>query len=140
MIDPLGATNHSLSRDQTIVQVMPGIKFYPTGNRGKARYAIGAQLYYAKGRVEESPDYWLYYPGSGPFPTMTSRYLDVETVGGMINNSVNISPNAHMYIGIDLGLGLTYSDKKEDFFVPGHMVNNSTRGLVNFNFRLGYRF
>ncbi|MBL7718739.1 MAG: hypothetical protein JNL72_07880 [Flavipsychrobacter sp.] len=124
------------SFNRAIWQIMPGIKFYPTGSKGKVRYAVGPQLSYETGYKEE----WQTIYDPQTFMSY-QRYdkLDVRKLGILVNNSLNMSPNEHMIIGLDLGLGFTYMNKKEDAS-SGVMREWGTRQLAQFNFRIGYRF
>jgi hypothetical protein len=129
-----GYTNTTMKR--TIYQLMPGVKFYPTGNKGKVRYAIGALVDYETGTKEV--EQYVYTP------TFPSGYYklgnaDLEKFGIMIHNSLNMFPNAHIFIGLDLGLGLTYMNKEQDLNT-GSMIEQGTTQLAQFNFRIGYRF
>jgi hypothetical protein len=128
-----------VGRDRGILQVMPGAKFYPTGSRGKVRYAIGAQLMYGAGYIVEQefpevPYYLVTAPLHNPY-----KNLRVAKAGVMINNSLNISTGPHFYFAADLGLGITFINKKE-VFSTGEMKQQPANGLAQFSVRLGYRF
>jgi hypothetical protein len=142
----LGTTRYDMyggsynTRNRTVYQVMPGVKFYPTGNQGKVRYAVGPQLVFQTGTVER--EQWIYDPlsswsGSGYYRVGDAK---MQKLGVMINNSLNMYPTQHLYLGMDLGLGLPYSHKEENIST-GEMVERGTDApLVQFNFRLGFRF
>jgi len=103
---------------------MPGIKIYPTGSFGKCKYSIGPNLVFATGN--KSSDYNYYYYSGGE----TVSFLKM---GFMVNNSLNINPLPHLYLGIDFGFGITYLSEENN------VSRNSTEGLVHFAFRIGYR-
>lgn len=123
---------------RTIYQVMPGVKFYPTGNKGKVRYAIGALLDYETGTKDQEQG--MYDPLLGGYYSKLVS-SDIQKFGIMVSNSLNMYPSPHLFLGIDLGLGLTYMNQKQDFTQIGApMVEMGTTQLAQFNFRLGYRF
>ena len=120
---------------RSIFQIMPGVKFYPTGNQGKVRYAIAAQVAYYTGTKEM--EQYLPSPTIGSYYTIGSA--QVQKLGVIVNNSVNMFPTQHVFIGIDLGLGLTYMNKEENL-MTNKMQELGTAQLAQFNFRIGYRF
>ena len=143
----LGGNNYDMygtgsynTRSRTIYQLMPGVKFYPTGNQGKVRYAVGPQLVYETGTIER--EQWIYDPLSSS--SVGGYYqrgnVDMSKLGVMINNSVNMYPTQHLYLGLDLGLGLPYSHKEENLGTNVMVERGSDAPLVQFNFRFGFRF
>ena len=62
-------------------------------------------------------------------PILKSHFL----VGMMVNNSLNVNPSEHLYIGLELGLGFTYIDKVND-------IKQGANPLVQGAFKVGYRF
>lgn len=113
--------------------VMPGIKIYPTGSKGKVRYAVGPSLAFVFGK-----QYNAYYPDPLIYPSQYPYYLsyrleDRFAFGMMINNSLNIQPTPHLYLGLELGLGVTYIQQ-----IGGVDVGTNTLG--QFAFKVGYRF
>ena len=104
---------------------MPGIKIYPTGCYGMAKYAIGPSLVIADGRRTNS-----YYD---PYYYSFTSTEDHFVLGMMINQSLNISPTPHLYLGTEMGLGFSYINN-----VGG--VAQGTEALFQFNFKIGYRF
>ena len=119
-----------------IMQLMPGVKFYPFGNSGHVRYATGLQLSYQRGaRQEETklpPTPWGYNPEGWV-------YLDILKVGPVLHNSINFYPVPAFYIGIDTGLGFTLVNKKENL-VFGSMVEQGTAPITQAALKMGYRF
>jgi hypothetical protein len=118
-------------RSDPMFYLMPGVKIYPTGCFGKARYAIGPSLVVAAGqKTEYNYDYPYTYPGPTNYYGVTrDRFL----LGMMVNQSVNINPTPHLYIGAELGLGFTYLHLEDG-------VNRGTVPLFQFGFKVGYRF
>ncbi len=105
----------------------PGVKIYPTGAYGIYKYAVGPSLVVGNG-MKTQDTYYTY--GTGPIaPVSQSHFL----FGMMINQSVNINPTPHLYLGSEFGFGFTYINQ-----LAG--VNQGTSGLVQFSFKIGYRF
>lgn len=106
---------------------MPGIKIYPTGSYGVVRYSVGPSLVIGAGQRSNQ----IYDPYSNP----TSQYVTQQhfVLGIMVNNSLNINPSPHVYLGLDFGFGFTYMDR-----IAG--LNQNTSGLVQGGFKIGYRF
>ena len=114
---------------------MPGLKFYPTGSKGKVRYAIGPNIVAGFGR--EWQDIYYSYPyysggyyGSGYY---VREQDDRFVLGVMVNNSLNINPTPHLYLGLELGMGVSYINQLNSY-------NDTERFLAQFGFKLGYRF
>lgn len=115
--------------NKSIIQVLPGIKFYPTGNRGRVRYAFGPQFSFETGRTVLERK-----RGSS---TGTEYYAmerhTVKKYGVLLNNSLNVLLQPQIYFGLDFGIGCTYR----------YMLSNEPYGsrvLAQFNLRFGYRF
>ena len=104
---------------------MPGIMLYPTGCYGRVRYGIGPSVVLATGE-KSSANYDPY--GGTNYQTLTHTML-----GMMLNNSLNINPGPHVYIGFEFGLGFTYLNR-----VDG--LNQGTAAIVQGGFKVGYRF
>jgi hypothetical protein len=100
---------------------MPGIKFYPTGGKGMVRYGLAANLVYAFGR--ETYSTW-----NGPVEQFVTD--DFYKLGMIVNNSLNVNPTDHLHFGLEFGLGFPYVDNS----------NNGEGPLVQFGFKIGYRF
>jgi hypothetical protein len=107
--------------------LMPGIKIYPTGGFGKVKYAIGPSLVVADG-TKTGEIYDPYYGGTNQFISE-----DHFMLGMMVNQSVNINPTPRLYLGSEFGFGFTYINS-----LAG--INQTTAGLVQFSFKVGYRF
>ena len=104
---------------------MPGIKVYPTGNNGLVRYAIGPSLVVGSGQSSSAT-----YDVNNNFVYQTQTHT---VLGMMVNNSLNINPSAHIYLGIELGLGFTYLNR-----IGG--LNQDTEALVQGGLKIGFRF
>lgn len=115
-----GQYNNGNSKPNSMYYIMPGIKFYPTTNQGRAKFAFGPSLVLGTGKV---------YDFSSFAPPGSTR----KEVGMMFNSSINTSPTPHFFIGTELGMGGTYVNK-----VNG--IEQGARFLIQFGFRMGYRF
>ena len=107
--------------------VMPGVKVYPTGSFGSVRYAVGPSLVIGDG--EKSTMDYSYSSGNPAVYNTKSHFV----LGIMVNNSLNINPTPHIYLGLELGLGFTYMNRVD-------AVNQNTLFLAQGGFRIGYRF
>lgn len=112
---------------------MPGLKFYPTGSKGKIKYGVGPNLAFVLG---ERP-YLDNNPNIQPYPYYYSYSYSMRTrfsFGTMIFNSLNINPTPHLHIGVEMGLGVSYIDQTNG-------VNTGAMPfLFQFGTQLGYRF
>jgi hypothetical protein len=121
--------------DKYSVQFLPGIKIYPTGYKGIVRYSVGPSLYFAYG--EESytnfPNSYYYYPQTSQFPAPYRVREDQVTIGMLVNNTLNINPTPHLALGLELGLGVSYLNRRDG-------RSDGTIPLAQFGFKVGYRF
>jgi hypothetical protein len=123
-------------RVEYMLYAYPGVKIYPTGAFGKVRYGVGPSLVIAAGQQYDDRGYYNYpnpYDPNDPWQTWGPRYGSRFMLGTMINNSLNINPTSHLYLGLELGLGVTYLNTFEG-------RNFGTDPLVQLSFRIGYRF
>ena len=129
--------NNGRGYDGIFTTLYPGVNFYPKGYDGPVRYAIGPSLALGIGKRR--------FTGYGYDPiTGQSQYFNVDNdvfyYGIMVNNSLNINAGEHLYMGVEFGLGMKYSDESSGYNQQyGYYYNNSPV-LTNFNFRIGYRF
>jgi len=109
---------------------MPGIKLYPTGNKGRVKYAIGPNLVLATGQHTDYNN--GFNPGTGSYiPAYTQS---THTIFGiLVTNYVNFNPSKHVTTGFELGLGTTYVNR-----IAG--VDNNAAFLIQGAFKIGYRF
>jgi hypothetical protein len=110
--------------------IMPGLKFYPTGSKGKVKYAVGPNLAVIAG---ERPSYTYNYLASS-YPTGIYSTQTRFSLGTMVFNSLNINPTPHLNIGVEMGMGVCYIDQTAGI----------SSGMMPFLFQLGtkigYRF
>lgn len=117
---PIGSKNYPT------FYIMPGLKFYPTGGKGIVRYAVGPNIAYINGKRED-----FIYDNMGNITGVGVQ--NRSALGIMVTNSLNINPTTHIHLGLELGLGFTYFDKVNN-------VEMGVNGLVQFGFKIGYRF
>ncbi|MBS1585899.1 MAG: hypothetical protein JSS82_10190 [Bacteroidetes bacterium] len=131
--------NGTFSRTYTNVSFMIGPKIYPTGCRGKVRYALAPVLTLVTGQrpAESMDNYYYAYYNNYNYPYYNGNYYNgnVENFqfGGMLINSLNMNPSKHLYIGLELGWGFTWINRLAN-------IDQNTRMTAQFAFRLGYRF
>lgn len=117
----------------------PGLKIYPAGSNHKVSYGVGPSLALCAGNRTYTYD--NYDPNTGNY-TKTTTNKDVFQMGIMVNNSLNIQPSPHLYLGVELGLGIPYIHNNDNYSnnynTPGY--NYDDEPLVQFNFKIGYRF
>lgn len=127
--------NNNRGYDGLFTTLYPGVNFYPKGYDGPVRYAIGPSLALGIGKRRYTGYYW------NPSTQQNELYNvenDVFYYGIMVNNSLNINAGEHLYMGVEFGLGMKYSD--EDVNQGPYYYYNDSPVLTNFNFRIGYRF
>lgn len=124
--DNYGTTHNGHS--DVMLYLMPGLKIYPGGSHSVVNYAIGPSL--VMGTGEKSNAVYANYPNYGIISYDTK---DHQELGMIVNNSLNINPSEHIYLGLEFGFGFTYFSR-----VGG--LNDGTKGLVQGAFKLGYRF
>jgi hypothetical protein len=111
--------------------IMPGLKIYPTGSKGKVRYSVGPSI--AAVFTKDYTNTILGYDYNGNPVWGPYGLQDRFVLGVMVNNTLNIQPTPHLYMGVELGLGISYMNQ----------VNNRNMGettLGQFAFKMGYRF
>lgn len=114
--------------DYNSYYLMPGVKIYPTGSKGKVKYSVGPSI-----AAVFTKAYMNAYYGPGPTYAPYYEMQDRFILGVMVNNTLNIQPTPHLYMGIELGLGISYLNT----------VNNVSVGettIGQFAFKMGYRF
>ncbi|RYD59076.1 MAG: hypothetical protein EOP56_02275 [Sphingobacteriales bacterium] len=118
----------------------PGIKIYPTGAFKKASYAIGINVLAAIGRTEQTSTTYkmVTYPDSygGKLYGLEMASENVANLssfkmGAMLNNTLNIRPTDHFYIGAEFGIGYTYINKFTSYSVERDV-------LIQFGVKFGY--
>ena len=130
---PVAATfdMSNTSYTNSMFYFMPGLKFYPTSWKGKVKYAIGPSVLFGAGERHENydvvmPMYSSYYYG-------TDQEGSKYQLGVIVNNYLNFQPTAHLYMGLEFGFGFTYLNQ-----FMGR--NQGVDGLVQGNFKIGYKF
>jgi len=131
------------SRHDYSFYAMPGLKFYPTGGKGKVRYAIGPNIVL---RYAQYTDYYYYgdiypYYSSYYYPGPYKVDRNSFTMGMIVNNSLNINPTPHLHMGLELGVGFSYFTNTSNNY--NYYLNENDGEpvpLVQFGFHIGYRF
>jgi hypothetical protein len=114
-------TGNTVNSNDAMFYLTPGIKLYPTGGYGLAKYAIGPSLVIGSGQKTGTDNFG-----------MTVSQSDF-VLGMMVNQSLNLNPSPHLYLGLEFGLGYTYVNQ-----LAG--LSQGTETLVQFSFRIGYRY
>jgi hypothetical protein len=126
-----GGNSGSSWTSYTNFNFMIGPKIYPSGSKGKVKYSIAPLLSITSGQRPAQYDtylnnYYYYYN----YPTGNVENFQF---GGMLMHSLNMNPGKHLYIGMDFGWGFTFVNQLNN-------MDQDTREMVQFSFRLGYRF
>ena len=119
---------------------MPAIKLYPT-RQGVVRYAVGPQFYFAGGQIEHSRTESVW--NGNQYIYTRYKHSDNHTqLGFMINNSLNVTIAKTLYLGMDLGIGISYFDSAiEDEENDNDSFDTTpVSPSVKFSFAMGYRF
>ena len=112
----------------------PGIKFYPTGSYGKVKYAIGPSLVLGAGEKTTGYTDQHYDTTTRSYTyTTTSTTRSKFLLGIMVDNSINLNPTPHFYLGLNFGFGFTYINTLNG-------ANQGVNGIVQGGFKIGYRF
>lgn len=125
--------------ERSMLWLNPGVKFYPTGNTGPVRYAVGLSFVTGFGHEKYTSIQYDYSRG-------TSRVYDVNdpitVFGGMLHNSLNLQPTANLYLGLDAGVGLCFlvDDAVPGDYHPVYYTTDIEVPLLQFQFKIGYRF
>lgn len=114
---------------------MPGVKIYPTGGKGIVRYGVGPSLVFAFDKDYQND--LIYH--NGTVVGQDIGYRDRFIFGIMINNSINVNPTEHLYLGLEMGLGFSYYERI-DGVSSTSTVGPDGEPLVQFGFKAGYRF
>jgi hypothetical protein len=129
------------TRYSTMLWVNPGGRFYATTSSGRARFGMGPSLFFGFGHERYSD--WIFSSQS-----QSSVFVEVNEplfiMGAMANFSLNFQPSPKLVTGFDLGLGVPFVVKDG---APREIINPTYGGaidgdfpLVNFHFKIGYRF
>ncbi len=117
--------------NRVFMNLYPGLKFYPGGSNRRVAYSVGPSFALGFGTRYIQRD--VYNNNTNQYwSTVTEQ--NVFRAGFMVNNGLNIQPTPHLYIGTELGLGVSYYDNTYGDYTIGE------EPLVQFNFKIGYRF
>jgi len=115
------------------VYASPGLKFYPTKKGRLVSYAVGPNLYFGYGTVED----WLYNDNTGIYRSST---LDNLRIGLQISNYLDFNLTPNFNLGFSLALGIRYSSKYTYQNGERPSYNDGVMPSSQFKFTLGYRF
>ncbi len=121
--------NYNTTNNDPTFYAAPGIKIYPTGSQGKVKYSVGPSLVVASGTETYGDNSYINNNNNFYYGEQLSHFM----MGVMVVNSLNVNPTPRLYMGLELGLGMTYVNRVEG-------TTQETTGLVEFSFRMGYRF
>lgn len=127
-------------RKSNTFSAYPGVKFYPASRPdGRVKYGVGVSIAFIGGKItQEGTNYNSMTQLYVPF-TMTNNFF---LMGAMVWNSLNFQPTEKIYIGLDFGLGYPYFVNESPTYSSDYVSTPYSNGepLVNFNFKIGYRF
>jgi hypothetical protein len=130
-----GYTSSYDHRSYQMFWMYPGVKFYPAGSLHRVTYSVGPSVAIGMGREPVS---------RSEYDPVTGYYRNINTTEGafrmglVINNGLNIQPTPKFYIGLELGLGIPYLHTTDSDHTYGMDIDDEP--VVQFNFKLGYRF
>ena len=138
-----GKIPFNVGLSQNLLQSGIGLKFYPSGHKRTVKYAVGPTLLFGR---STATDFLGIQDSNGVY-----RTIEVENpltqIGFMLTNSLNLTIQKNVYIGVEMGLGINYlNDFKYDSqqLYPNGYYNNfqneEPNVLFQFNIELGYRF
>lgn len=117
-------------KSRVFTYVYPGLKIYPTGQAHRLSYSVGPSFGLGFGKkynLTRTQD-------SSGSVIQAYKEDNVLKAGFMINNGLNIQPTRSFYLGLELGLGIYYyNNESDDLYM-------NEEPMVQFNFKMGYRF
>jgi len=111
---------------------MPGLKFYPAGSNTNVRYSLGAALFAAFGSEPMGV-----FDANSNAPSSVYHYF---MTGLMFSNSINISATPHLYMALDLGTGVPFSDNRHSTNYQSAFLDGLLGPFIQFGFKVGYRY
>lgn len=118
-------------KSRTMAYIYPGAKFYPAGSAHRVSYSVGPSFglgFGTKYKEKRTID-----PGTGSV-IYTYDEGSVFKAGFLVTNGLNIQPTKALYVGLELGVGIFYYNNETSDFAAGDAP------MVQFNFKMGYRF
>ncbi|NND95581.1 MAG: hypothetical protein HKN45_12020 [Flavobacteriales bacterium] len=120
----------SLGLSNQMAQVGAGLKLYPTGHERSVTYSISPIFLFTTGKDE----YYYYEPFDSYGGTSSDRIFQL---GFLLINSLNITIEDDIYLGVDGGFGVNYLNEWED---ERNRFNDGPSLNGYFRVNLGYRF
>ena len=123
-------SNYNLKATRVFAYLYPGVKIYPGGSSRRVSYSVGPS--FGLGFGTKYKETRVLAPGG----SVIIRYdeASVFKAGFIINNGINIQPTKRFYIGLELGVGIMYYNNEQTDYIVGD------EGIIQFNFKMGYRF
>ncbi len=117
----------------------PGIKYYPTGNDGVARFAMGPSLLLGAGTENRGEVIYNKHNQTYEYKEFKNH---IFLAGFMLNHSLNIQPTPKLYLGLEFAIGIPYFISETEDLGSHSTYNSFDNGapLVQFQCKLGYRF
>lgn len=113
--------------NRLVTYLYPGFKFYPAGSGHQFTYSMGGSL--AIGLDYADADEMI-SPIRGPIDSW--NHVSNTMAGFMFQNGLNIQATPKFYMGLELGLGLT-------FLASGSWQGN-VLPIYQLNYKFGYRY
>lgn len=115
-----------------------GLKFYPAGHNRAVKYAIGPSLVYTRSsdgyivqQFDSTNNFWFEQKVENP----------LTQFGFVLNNSLNLTIQENIYLGVEMGLGLNYLNSyRDDIARTGIFREEEPNVLFLFTLNMGYRF
>ncbi len=128
----------------SLVQGGAGLKFYPTKHRGTVRYAVEPSFLYSR---STNTDNYPVYSQQGNYLYSQIVENNLSQLGFALMNSLNITVQKNIYMGLEMGLGINYFnnyDVDPQIFYPNnnpyYYQDDQPDVLFKFGVSLGYRF
>jgi hypothetical protein len=117
-------------KSRVFTYLYPGLKIYPAGQGHRLSYSVGPSFGLGFGTK------YNLTRGRDSLGSVIQEYKEenVFKAGFMINNGLNLQPTKSFYLGLELGLGVYYSNNESK------ELYTRDEPMVQFNFKMGYRF
>lgn len=115
-----------------------GLKFYPAGHERPVKYAVGPTILFSRAESEE----FISLVDTNGIYTTTPIHNPLTQVGFMLTNSLNLTIQKNIYLGVEMGLGLNYINHYQNKIVAPNTTyyDEDPNVLFQFNIEMGYRF
>ncbi len=129
--NPISSSAPPAKKSRIFTYLYPGAKIYPAGSAHRVSYSVGPT--FALGFGDKYKENLTLDPVSG---SVIRKYEEASVfkAGFLVNNGLNIQPTKALYVGLELGIGIYYYNNETTDFAAGD------EPMVQFNFKMGYRF